>query len=61
MRNLLGWAESATEPLRSYATGLLASAMDIADVAASFKERNAVLVSVSYHGSGCRSIAKLCG
>ncbi|KAB7500608.1 Protein VPRBP [Armadillidium nasatum] len=43
---LYAWAEKADEPLRTYATGLLAAAMDIPDLATSFREQNAHLVPI---------------
>ncbi|XP_043216878.1 DDB1- and CUL4-associated factor 1-like isoform X3 [Amphibalanus amphitrite] len=46
IRRLFGWAESAQEPLRSYATGLLAAAMEVQDIAGNFRESNAHLVPV---------------
>ena len=46
IRRLFGWAESAKEPLRSYATGLLASAMEVQDIAANFRS---VAVTSSGH------------
>ncbi|XP_046327233.1 DDB1- and CUL4-associated factor 1-like isoform X2 [Haliotis rufescens] len=41
---LFGWAENGPEPLRSYATGLLAGAMEIQDVASANKEKNYAMV-----------------
>ena len=46
VEQLFQWAEHAVEPLSSYATGLLAGAMDLQDIASNFKEQNSVLVSV---------------
>ncbi|XP_037077224.1 DDB1- and CUL4-associated factor 1-like [Pollicipes pollicipes] len=46
IRRLFGWAESAPEPLRSYATGLLAAAMEVQDIAGNFRDSNARLVPV---------------
>ena len=43
---LFQWAEKGHEPLRSYATGLLASAMELQDLAANFREQNAYLVPI---------------
>lgn len=44
---LLGWAEANDPlPLGAYATGLLAAAMEVQDVAANFRETNARLVPV---------------
>lgn len=44
VRRLLHWAEFCEDPLRSYATGLLAGAMELQDVADKFKEANGTLV-----------------
>lgn len=49
MEQLFKWAEKADEPLRTYATGLLAGAMELQDVAANFKEKNSALVSNILH------------
>lgn len=46
IRNLVDWAQGGTEPLRSYATGLLAAAMENQDLAAVFKDSNAILVPI---------------
>lgn len=46
IRNLIDWAQTAPNPLQSYAAGLLASAMEIQDLAAVFKDSNATLVTV---------------
>ena len=43
---LFTWAEKGPEPLRTYATGLLAAAMDIPDLATSFREQNTILVPI---------------
>ncbi|XP_060078486.1 DDB1- and CUL4-associated factor 1-like [Ylistrum balloti] len=40
VRRLLHWAETSDDPLRSYAIGVLAGAMEIHDVAANFKDVN---------------------
>ncbi|XP_077546411.1 lisH and WD40 domain-containing protein mahjong [Haemaphysalis longicornis] len=46
VQRLLQWAESENTPplLQSYATGLLAAAMEVQDIAANFREANARLV-----------------
>ncbi|GBP38183.1 Protein mahjong [Eumeta japonica] len=44
IHRLVGWARSAPEPLQSYATGLLAAAMEVQEIAANFRELNASLV-----------------
>ncbi|XP_037947089.1 protein mahjong isoform X2 [Teleopsis dalmanni] len=41
---LYSWAEDSIEPLQSYATGLLASAMEVQEVVMSFREYNVRLV-----------------
>ncbi|XP_042233181.1 DDB1- and CUL4-associated factor 1-like isoform X2 [Homarus americanus] len=43
---LFSWAEKGPEPLRTYATGLLAAAMDIPEIAASFRDYNTHLVPI---------------
>ncbi|ODN04546.1 Protein mahjong [Orchesella cincta] len=43
---LFQWAEFAPEPLQSYSLGLLGGAMEISDIAAKFKDKNAHLVQV---------------
>lgn len=44
LSRLCKWAREASEPLRSYATGLLAFAMESQDIAAVFREENSTLV-----------------
>lgn len=46
MLRIYSWAEKASEPLRTYATGLLAAAMDIPELATSFRDQNAHLVPI---------------
>lgn len=46
IHRLYGWAESSEEPLRSYATGLLAAAMEVQDIAIGFREQNSRLVTI---------------
>ncbi|XP_010874181.3 DDB1- and CUL4-associated factor 1 isoform X2 [Esox lucius] len=41
---LFKWAQEAEQPLRIYATGLLAGAMENQDIAANYREENSVLV-----------------
>ncbi|KAJ6222415.1 hypothetical protein RDWZM_000960 [Blomia tropicalis] len=43
---LLSWARNSPEPLQSYATGLLAAAMDVQDIAAQSKEQNSQLLPI---------------
>ncbi len=59
MRRLVQFAVSAAEPLRSYATGLLAGAMEIQDIAANFRESNAVLVRTVHPRGGFSVIVYL--
>ena len=47
VRCLIKWVNSASDPLATYATGLLASAMEVQDIATNFKDNNAELVSKS--------------
>ncbi|XP_071960709.1 DDB1- and CUL4-associated factor 1-like [Antedon mediterranea] len=42
----LRWARDADEPLRSYATGFLAAAMEDTDLAGNFKEENAEMIQL---------------
>ncbi|XP_063371283.1 protein mahjong [Cydia amplana] len=44
IHRLVGWATSSTEPLQCYATGLLAAAMEVQEIATNFRDINAVLV-----------------
>ncbi|XP_058802431.1 protein mahjong isoform X2 [Phymastichus coffea] len=41
---LFSWAEKSVEPLQSYATGLLAAAMEVQDIATGFREQNGKMV-----------------
>lgn len=43
INRLFNWAEKGPEPLQTYATGLLAAAMELQDLAANFRELNAHL------------------
>lgn len=45
VERLFKWAQEAEQPLRIYATGLLAGAMENQDIAANYREENSVLVS----------------
>jgi len=63
IHNLVDWVQTAPNPLQSYAAGLLASAMEIQDLAAIFKDSNATLViglislsSLSYAFLQCLSV-----
>lgn len=44
INRIYGWAEDSIEPLQSYATGLLAAAMEVTDIAVTFREMNTRLV-----------------
>nr|XP_014341962.1 PREDICTED: protein VPRBP isoform X2 [Latimeria chalumnae] len=44
VENLFKWAREAEQPLRTYATGLLAGAMENQDIAANYREENLQLV-----------------
>lgn len=44
IHRLYSWATDSPEPLQSYATGLLAAAMEVQDIAIGFREQNARLV-----------------
>ncbi|XP_055838822.1 protein mahjong isoform X1 [Episyrphus balteatus] len=44
INRIYSWAEESVEPLQSYATGLLAAAMEVTDIAVTFRELNTRLV-----------------
>lgn len=44
LNRIYSWAEDSIEPLQSYATGLLAAAMEVTDIAVTFRENNTRLV-----------------
>lgn len=44
IHRLFSWAEKSIEPLQSYATGLLAAAMEVQDIATGFREQNGKMV-----------------
>lgn len=44
VNRLYSWAENSEEPLQSYATGLLAAAMEVPDIAFGFREQNTRLI-----------------
>lgn len=55
VEKLFKWAQDAEQPLRIYATGLLAGAMENQDIAANYREENSVLVRwafMGYHSKG---------
>ena len=45
VEKFIEWTREAEEPLQSYATGLLARAIEVQEIAANFKEHNSQLVS----------------
>ncbi|KAF7666708.1 hypothetical protein LDENG_00096490 [Lucifuga dentata] len=49
VEKLIKWAQEAEQPLRIYATGLLAGAMENQDIAANYREENSVLVPLMLH------------
>ncbi|GCB66585.1 hypothetical protein scyTo_0000617 [Scyliorhinus torazame] len=46
VENLFKWAKESDQPLRTYATGLLAGAMENQDIAANYREENSQMVPV---------------
>ncbi|CAK1554395.1 unnamed protein product [Leptosia nina] len=44
IHRLVSWAINSQEPLQSYATGLLAAAMEVQEIATNFRDLNAMLV-----------------
>ncbi|EDW91219.1 protein mahjong isoform X2 [Drosophila yakuba] len=44
INRIYSWAEDSIEPLQSYATGLLAEAMEVSDIAINFRDQNIRLV-----------------
>uniref|UniRef100_A0A7N6AN60 DDB1- and CUL4-associated factor 1 n=1 Tax=Anabas testudineus TaxID=64144 RepID=A0A7N6AN60_ANATE len=61
VERLFKWAQEAEQPLRIYATGLLAGAMENQDIAANYREENSVLVSKGFCCVKCQfCIIKLC-
>ncbi|XP_053670004.1 protein mahjong [Anopheles nili] len=46
IKRLYAWAESSPEPLQSYATGLLGAAMEVQEIAVSFREQNIRLLPI---------------
>lgn len=49
IHRLIKWVTTSIEPLQSYATGVLAAAMDIPEIAARFREENSRLVPLLLH------------
>lgn len=46
VNRFVDWATEAEEPLKSYATGLLAAAVEVQDIAGNLKDINARLVRI---------------
>ncbi|XP_015439812.1 PREDICTED: protein mahjong [Dufourea novaeangliae] len=44
IHRLFSWAERSVEPLQSYATGLVAAAMEVQEIATGFREQNGKMV-----------------
>ncbi|XP_076637534.1 lisH and WD40 domain-containing protein mahjong [Colletes latitarsis] len=44
IHRLFSWAEKSVEPLQSYATGLVAAAMEVQEIATGFREQNGKVV-----------------
>lgn len=61
VERLFKWAQEAEQPLRIYATGLLAGAMENQDIAANYREENSVLVSRGFYTVKCQfCLIQLC-
>uniref|UniRef100_A0A3P8WZD7 DDB1- and CUL4-associated factor 1 n=1 Tax=Cynoglossus semilaevis TaxID=244447 RepID=A0A3P8WZD7_CYNSE len=56
VERLFKWAQEAEQPLRIYATGLLASAMENQDNAANYREENSVLLLAVFMQMGAREL-----
>lgn len=56
VERLFKWAQEAEQPLRIYATGLLAGAMENQDIAANYREENSVLVSSAFCCLKCQLV-----
>uniref|UniRef100_A0A8C4R3X2 DDB1- and CUL4-associated factor 1 n=1 Tax=Eptatretus burgeri TaxID=7764 RepID=A0A8C4R3X2_EPTBU len=48
VENLFKWAREAEDPLRTYATGLLAAGMEIQDIAANYREENSQMLLAAF-------------
>lgn len=46
IHRLYNWAENSEDPLSSYATGLLAAAMEVQDIAVGFREQNTRMITI---------------
>lgn len=56
VERLFQWAENSSSPLQAYAAGLLASAMEIPEVASNFREKNAKLVCYRHFSTFSRFV-----
>uniref|UniRef100_A0A3Q1EW65 DDB1- and CUL4-associated factor 1 n=1 Tax=Acanthochromis polyacanthus TaxID=80966 RepID=A0A3Q1EW65_9TELE len=56
VERLFKWAQEAEQPLRIYATGLLAGAMENQDIAANYREENSVLLLAVFMQMGAREL-----
>uniref|UniRef100_A0A3P9DC35 DDB1- and CUL4-associated factor 1 n=1 Tax=Maylandia zebra TaxID=106582 RepID=A0A3P9DC35_9CICH len=56
VERLFKWAQEAEQPLRIYATGLLAGAMENQDIAANYREENSVLLLAVFMQKGAREL-----
>uniref|UniRef100_A0A8C5BF68 LisH domain-containing protein n=1 Tax=Gadus morhua TaxID=8049 RepID=A0A8C5BF68_GADMO len=56
VEKLFNWAQEAEQPLRIYATGLLAGAMENQDIAANYREENSVLLLAVFMQMGAREL-----
>uniref|UniRef100_A0A673KC51 DDB1- and CUL4-associated factor 1 n=1 Tax=Sinocyclocheilus rhinocerous TaxID=307959 RepID=A0A673KC51_9TELE len=56
VERLFKWAQEAEQPLRIYATGLLAGAMENQDIAANYREENSVLLLAVFMQLGAREL-----
>uniref|UniRef100_A0A8C9REW9 DDB1- and CUL4-associated factor 1 n=1 Tax=Scleropages formosus TaxID=113540 RepID=A0A8C9REW9_SCLFO len=56
VEKLFEWAQGAEQPLRIYATGLLAGAMENQDIAANYREENSQLLLAVFMQMGTREL-----
>uniref|UniRef100_A0A3Q3KP91 DDB1- and CUL4-associated factor 1 n=1 Tax=Monopterus albus TaxID=43700 RepID=A0A3Q3KP91_MONAL len=56
VEKLFKWAQEAEQPLRIYATGLLAGAMENQDIAANYREENSVMLLAVFMQMGAREL-----
>ena len=59
MEKFIEWTREAEEPLQSYATGLLARAIEVQEIAANFKEHNSQLVSEALISGGNKHLTPI--